>query len=181
MVSSEDRDSMNSVVSFLRSELSKLRTGRASAELIDNVNVEVYGSKMPIKHVATISVPDVKTIAIQPWDKSNVEPISKAIMSANLGFNPIADKNIIRISIPPLTQEVREQYVKQVKSKGEDAKVSVRQIRHKMIEALEKTEGDGVSEDDIKRGKDEIEKMVKEVMDEIDEVIENKEKELLSV
>ncbi len=181
MTIAEGKEKMDAVVSFLRADLAKMRTGRASPELVDGIDVESYGTKMPIKHVATVSVPDVKTIVIQPWDKANVEPISKAIIASNLGFNPIADKNIIRISIPPLTQEVREQYVKQVKGKGEDAKVSVRQIRHKVIEELDKAQKEGLSEDDVKRQKDEVEKVVSSATFEIDEIVKKKTEELMQV
>ncbi len=179
---SEGKTKMTNVVSFLRSELAKMRTGKASAELLDSITVETYGSRMPIKHVASISVPDTRTITIQPWDKANAEPIYKAIMTAEMGFNPTADGQLIRISIPPLTQERREEFVKVVKAKVEDSRVAIRQLRNKMMDALDEQEkAGGVSEDDIKRQKDEVEKDVEKVIKEIEVLADNKEKEIMTV
>jgi len=181
MLSSEDKKDLESPVSFLRTELSRLRTGRASPEFLDNVKVDAYGSMMPLKHVASISVSDPHTIVVQVWDNSLKEAVNKAIQSANLGVNPVIDGNIIRVSIPTLTQEVREDYVKQMKAHVEETKVSIRQVRHKLMEEIEKLVKDGLSEDDAKRDKDEIEKAVVDVMKDVDEIAEKKETELRTV
>lgn len=173
---------MEGALSHLRGELGRIRAGRANPEMLEGVHVETYGSKMPVNHVATISISDPRTIVIQPWDDANVKPLEKALLASDLGLTPIVDGKLIRLSIPQPTEELREGYVKTMRAAVEETKVSVRGIRRKMMEALDEEEkSGGVSEDDIKRQKDEVEKEVKKVMDVIDEIEAAKEKELMTV
>jgi ribosome recycling factor len=179
---SEGVDAMQGAIANLKNELGKIRAGRANPDVVEGVEVEAYGSKMPISHVATISVPDPRTIVVQPWDDSVVKSIEKALQSANLGMTPIADGKVIRMTIPQLTAELREEFVKTMKDKVEDTRVAVRGIRHKIMESVEQQAKDmGVSEDDVKRRKDEVEKEVQKIMDEVEAIAEAKEKELISV
>ena len=122
---------MHGALEALKHDLAGLRTGRASTALLDPVHVEVYGANMPLNQIATVSVPEARMLSVQVWDRSNVQPVEKAIRSAGLGLNPITDGQMIRLPIPELTEERRKEYVKLVNSKGEDAKVHVRGIRRK--------------------------------------------------
>ncbi|MBN2101154.1 ribosome recycling factor [Candidatus Dojkabacteria bacterium] len=182
MTLSEGKESINSIVESLKDGLSKMRTGRANPDVLDSVVVNVYESEMPIKHIANVSVPDARTIVIQPWDTQNTEKIEKALLSSDIGMTPVVDGEIIRLSVPSLTQDLREQYVKEMKDMVEEARIAIREVRHRMMDAADKSaEGGGVSEDDIKRQKDAIENAVTEVMDRLKEVADNKEKELMTV
>lgn len=179
---SDGVEKMAAVVASLKEELTKIRTGRATPDMLDGVMVEVYDSKMPIKHVATVSVPDARTIVVQPWDSSNIEMLEKAILASDVGLTPIVDGEIVRMSIPSLTQELREKYVKEMKSKIEESKVVIRSIRHKMMDFIDNSAKDGgVSEDDIKRQKGEVEKAVAKKIEEMHSIDEEKEKELMTV
>jgi len=175
-------EKMVAIVSSLQGELAKIRTGRATPDMLDGVMVEVYDSKMPIKHVATVSVPDARTIVVQPWDSSNIETVEKAILSSDVGLTPVVDGEIVRISIPSLTQELREKYVREMKEKIEESKVAIRAVRHKMMDFIDDSVKDGgVSEDDVKRQKDGVEKAVTKKVEEISSIAEEKEKELMTV
>ncbi|MEA3357350.1 MAG: ribosome recycling factor [Patescibacteria group bacterium] len=173
---------LSDIVSRLNSDLSKIRTGRATPDILDSVKVNVYDSMMPIKHIANVSVPDAKTIVIQPWDTANTQAVEKAIISSDLNLSPVVDGDIVRISVPQLTQELREGLVKEVKAMVEQAKVSVRSIRHEMRNELEdlKSSG-GISEDDIKRQKDGVEQEVRKIVVELDEISKTKEQELMTI
>lgn len=175
------KENISLIINSFKSDLSKMRSGKASIDMIDSVKVVAYGSEMPVSHVATISIPDPKMIVISPWDKNIVKEIEKGIISANIGFNPVVDGDIIRVTVPSLTQELREQYVKEMKERMEQARVSVRGVRHKIMEQLEEEEKNGVSEDETKRQKEVVEDEIKKAMDEIEKIGEDKEKELMSV
>ncbi len=175
-------EQMENVVANLRKELGKIRVGRAKPDVLDAVMVEAYESKMPVSHMATITVPDARTITIQPWDDTNVKAIEKAIMGSDIGLTPVVDGKIIRLSVPALTTELREEYIREMKDKVESARVAVRGIRHKIMGGIDDgVEEGGVSEDDIKRQKDEVEKEVKKISDSIDELAEEKENELRTI
>lgn len=179
---SSGTEKMAEIVLSLQADIAKTRTGRATPEMLDEVMVNVYDSKMPINHIATVSVPDARTIVIQPWDSSNIKSLEKAILSSGVGLTPIVDGEIVRISVPSLTQELREKYVKEMKEKVEDSKVAIRAVRHKMMDFVEGSVKDGgVSEDDIKRQKDEVEKTVVSKIEELSSIAEEKEKELMTV
>ena len=179
---SDGVSSMEDVISSLSEELGKIRAGRATPDIVEAVTVEVYESQMPISHVATISVPDARTIVIQPWDDGNVESIEKALSASDLGMPPVVDGKVIRLSMPALTGDLREEFIKEMKEKVESARVSVRGIPHKIMDAVDReASAGGVSEDDVKRRKDEIEKDVKKCMDRIEEIAEKKEEELRTI
>lgn len=170
---------MEKAVEHLRSELSKLRVGRASATMVDSVRVEVYGSQMSLKEVAALATPDPKTITIQPWDRSLFGEIEKSILAANLGLTPMNDGKIIRINMPPLTEERRKDFVKQISKEGEAAKVAVRNIRRDAMDALKKDKE--MTEDDQRRAQDEIQKMTDQFVQEVDKSVDSKTKEVMTI
>ena len=174
-------ENLNNTISFLNKELVKIRTGKAHPSLFDGIKIDYYGNPTPLNQMANINIPDAKTIVIQPWDKSVLSFIEKAILNANLGFTPINNGEIIRINIPQLTEERRKEYVKLAKMEGEKAKVSVRNIRREYIEKLKKLEKEGVPEDEIKKSEKEFQDIVDNVMKQIDSLIELKEKEILQI
>ncbi|MFP4528108.1 MAG: ribosome recycling factor [Candidatus Kapaibacterium sp.] len=171
---------MKKSVEFTASLLDKIRTGRANASLVDTVKADYYGAPTPLSQMASVSVPDARTIMIQPWDQSTIEVIEKAIRQEDLGFNPQNDGNVIRIPVPPLTEERRKEFVKLAKKYGEDGKIAVRNIRRDMMDQLKKAEKDkDISEDEKKKGEDEVQKITDKYVAEIDKVVEKKEKELM--
>jgi ribosome recycling factor len=173
---------MGKAIDSFSNELSKIRTGRASAALLDTVRVDAYGSQSPINQVANVTVPDAHTIAIQPWDKGMMGSIEKGILAANLGLTPSNDGTTIRVPIPPLTEERRKEIVKLVKKLGEEAKVSIRNNRRDAMEHLKKAEkAEHLSEDERKRGEDEVQKKTDGRVKEIDGIIASKEKEVMAV
>lgn len=174
------KDKMEKAIVGLKNELSRLRTGRATPALLDGVKVEYYGALTPISQVANVSVPDPKLIVVQPWDQSSIAAVEKAIIKSDLGLNPQSDGKIIRVPIPALTDERRKELVKLVKKFGEDCKVSVRNIRRQAndnLKADEKTKK--VSEDDSRKGQEQIQKHTDDYITQIDKVLEAKEKEIL--
>jgi ribosome recycling factor len=174
------KELMQKTLDHTQHEFGKVRTGRASASLVDSVHAEVYGSMTPLNQVANISVPDARTIIIQPWDKTALSSIEKAIQAADLGFNPQNDGTIIRVPVPPLTEERRKEFVKLCKKYAEEGKVATRNIRRDMNDALKKLEKDkAISEDERKRGEDEIQKVTDTYIKNIDTALEKKEKELM--
>jgi ribosome recycling factor len=174
-------EGMEAAISHLEKEFSKVRAGKASPALIDSVKVDYYGVMSPISQVANVSVPDAKTIFIQPWDKSMLDVIEKAILNANLGFNPANNGEVLRIIVPPLTEERRKQLVKQVKSLGEAAKISVRGQRRDAIEEFKKLKKDGVSEDDTKNAEQLVHKTHEDFIKRIDDIMEVKETEIMTI
>lgn len=176
------RHRMDVTVENFRQEISKVRTGKATTALLDGVKVDYYGAMTPLNQVANVSVLDPHTLSITPWDKSMVQPIEKAILTADLGLNPANDGTNIRVPIPPLNEERRKELVKLVKKFGEDAKVAVRNVRRDANDHLKKEEKDKkISEDELKRLEDEVQKITDEHTEKIDELIEHKEKEIMSV
>ncbi len=174
-------ENLNNTISFLNKELIKIRTGKAHPSLFDGIKIDYYGNPTPLNQMASINIPDAKTIVIQPWDKSVLSFIEKAILNANLGFTPINNGEIIRINIPQLTEERRKEYVKLAKMEGEKAKISVRNIRREYLEKLKKLEKEGVPEDEIKKSEKEFQDIVDNTMKQIDNLIELKEKEILQI
>jgi ribosome recycling factor len=171
-------EQMMSALEALGREFGRIRSGRASPSLVDKVMVEAYGSEMPMDQVATISVPEARTIVIQPFDKGNLSNIERGIHKANLGVAPNNDGNVVRLNLPALTEERRRDFVKVVKGKAEDAKVSVRQARRDSLEDLKKAD---FPEDHQKRIEDEIQKLTGKYTDRIDTATKAKEKELMEV
>lgn len=174
------RSQMNKSLDFCKNQISKVRTGRASAALVDNIKADYYGTPTPISQMATISVPDARTIVIQPWDRNTLTAIEKAIQQADLGFNPKSDGNTLRIPVPPLTEERRKEFVKLCKKYAEEGKIAIRNIRRDKIEALRKNEKDKkISEDERKSTEDDIQKLTDEFIKKIDDILSAKEKELM--
>ena len=173
---------MSKTLAVLRSDLATIRTGIASPSLLDRIQVEYYGALTPINQLANISVPEPRMLAIQPWDKSAMPQIEKAILKSDIGITPTSDGTVIRLVMPQLTQDNRKDLVKRIKKKGEDAKVSVRNIRrdgNDDLKALEKSKD--ITEDDSKGAQDDIQKLTDKFIAEIDKVIDNKEKEIMTV
>lgn len=173
---------MKKSIDALHHEMNKIRTGRASTALLDTVKVDAYGSMMSLQQVANLAVPDAHTITIQPWDKGLSHAIEKAIQNANLGLNPANDGTLIRVPLPPLTEERRREITKIVKKLGEEAKVACRNVRRDAMEHLKKAEkAEHFSEDERKRGEDEVQKRTDARVKEIDGLVAAKEKEVMSV
>ncbi len=177
----EGEMSCDSTLDHLKHELKKIRAGKASPAMISGIMVDYYGSPTPITQVANIGTADSRTITIQPWEKNMLGPIEKAIFEANLGLTPMNDGEFVRLNIPPLTEERRKILAKQAKAHGEDGKVSIRSARHKMIDFIKKEVKNGYPEDAGKKREDEVEKMVKKFYSLIDQLVEAKEKDILTV
>lgn len=167
--------------SFKR-ELSKVRTGRASLSLLDDIRVDYYGTPTPLNQVAALAVPEPRMITIQPWEKNLAGDIEKAILKSDLGLNPSSDGQLIRLAFPPLTEERRKDMVKQVKRMGEDAKVAVRNARREANDTLKALEKDkDISEDEQKRGEKEIQEVTDDYVARVDQVLAEKEKDLMEI
>jgi len=178
----EAKDSMNKSVSHLEDELSTIRAGRANTSLLKNINVESYGSMMPLNQTANVSTPDARTIMIKPWDKAMLEEIEKAIMKSNIGLTPQNDGEQIRLNIPPLTEERRIDLVKQVKGLGENAKVSIRNARKDAIQGIQKTgKEESLSEDMIKGYESTVQDHTNKFSKNVDDLIGRKEEEIMTV
>jgi len=171
---------MDKNIEHLRSELAKLRVGRASTAMVEGVRLDVYGSQMTLKEVAALTVPDPKTITIQPWDRSLISEIEKGILAANLGLTPINDGKVIRINLPQMTEDRRKDFVKQIKKSGEDTKVAVRNVRRDTIDSA-KTVKNTFSEDEFRRFQDEIQKLTDQYTMDIDKIVESKSKEVMTL
>lgn len=174
-------DNMQLALDYLDETLSHIRAGKASAKLIDGIRVDYYGSQAPISNVANVSVPDARTIAITPWEKSMFKEIEKAIINSELGIMPENNGEVIRISIPPLTEERRKSLVKQCKGEAENAKVSIRNARRDMIDSLKKEVRNGMAEDVQKDGEASLQKLHDRFIKRVDEIFAEKEKEILTV
>ena len=169
---------MKMSIESLKNALQKLRTGRAHTSLLDHIEVEFYGSPTPLSQAANISVIDSRTLGVTPWDKNMVAPIEKAIMMSDLGLNPATSGTLIRIPLPPLTEERRRDMVKVVKGEGENAKVAIRNIRRDANQKLKDAE---LSEDEVRRGEDVVQKITDAMTAEVDAVLASKEKELMEI
>lgn len=178
----ETEEKMKKSVEVVRQEFAKIRTGKATTALLDGIKAEYYGSVLPLNQLANVSVSDVHTLVVQPWDKSALQAIEKAILTSELGLNPINDGNILRIPIPPLTEERRKDLVKLCKKFAEDGRVAIRNVRRDAIEHLRKLEKEEhFSEDDRKRAENEVQKLTDKYIKLIDELLEHKEKEIMEV
>ena len=173
---------MDVSIEHLKGELSGIRTGRASLILFDSIQVNYYGTPTPLKQIATLSIPESRTVTIQPWDISQMQEIEKAILASGLGLTPSNDGKIIRIGIPPLTEERRKDLVKLVKRIGEDCKVAVRNIRRESNDELKSLQKDGnLSEDGLRKSQDEVQKITDQTIGKVDEILKKKEAEILEV
>jgi len=172
---------MDKAISHLEAELQKVRAGKANPVMLENVMVDYYGSKVPISNTASVNTQDARTLIIQPWEKTMLTPIEKAIQMANLGFNPQNDGVIIRIVVPPLTEERRKELTKTARSLGEDAKVAVRNIRKDSMESIKNLKKNGLPEDEAKDAEAKIQNITDGSVVKIDKHIEQKEKEIMTV
>jgi len=165
----------------LEKELQKIRAGKASPDMLDGIKVDYYGTLTPINQTANITTPDARQIIVQPWDKSILALLEKAIMAANLGFNPKNEGEILRIIVPPVTEDRRKELVKQAKNETENAKIGIRNVRRSANDEGKKFEKEGVSEDDIKKLTDDIQKLTDDYIEKIDKLLEKKEKDIMTI
>ena len=172
---------MQRAVDFLEETLLNIRAGKASTNVLNGVFVDYYGSQTPVSGVASVTVPDAKTILIQPWDKNMIRTIEKAIIDSNIGLTPSNNGETIRLSIPPLTEERRKELVKQCKSEVENARISIRNARRDAVEAFKKAVKEGKPEDESKDGESQVQKLLEKISKLIDAAFEKKEKEIMTV
>ncbi len=177
----EAEEKMGKALKHLEKELGKIRAGQANPQMLDSVMVDYYGVQTPLSQMSNINTPDPRNILVQPWEKNMLEPIEKAIQSANLGFNPQNDGTLIRISVPPLTEERRKDLVKQVKSEAENTKVSIRNVRRDAMDGAKKLEKEGVPEDLVKVLEHNVEELTKEFTGKIDKMVEGKEEDIMTI
>jgi len=177
----EARESMEQAIAHLEREFHKIRAGKASPDMLDGIKIEYYGTTSPLNQVANISTPDPKQIIVQPWDKSLLDTIDKAILAANLGFNPMNNGEVLRIIVPALTEERRRDLVKQAKAEGEQTKISIRNIRRTANEQAKKLKNEGTPEDDIKKLEDEIQELTNDFVSKVDALLDAKEKDIMTV
>nr|WP_294792742.1 ribosome recycling factor [uncultured Mucilaginibacter sp.] len=173
--------SMEKAIDHTDNELNKIRAGKASPSMLDDIMVEYYGTPTPLSQVGSVNTPDARTIVVQPWEKSLLVPIEKAIMEANLGVNPQNDGIIIRINVPPLTEERRRDLVKKAKGEAENGKIAIRNIRKDANEKIRKLKSEGVSEDEMKTGEGEIQKLTDAFIIKVDQLSDAKEKDIMTV
>ncbi len=178
----ETKVRMQKTLEAFRHELSTLRTGRASISILDGIRAEYYGTPTPLNQIANLGTPDARTVVIQPWDQTALQAIEKAIQKSDLGLNPVNDGRVIRLPIPPLNEERRMELVKVVKKHGEECKISIRNTRRDSVELLKKMKGDSkITEDELKKGSDQIQKLTDDFIKQIDETASHKEKDIMEV
>lgn len=177
----EMEQQMQQTLQHLEKEFSRIRAGKASPDIFEDIKIEYYGTLTPLNQVASINIPDARTIVIQPWDKSVLGTIEKAILSANLGFTPINNGEILRINMPPITEERRKELVKKAKQEAENARVAIRNIRRTYLERAKKLEKEGVAEDIIKQTEKNIQDITDNWIDKIDRATQAKEKDILTI
>ena len=175
------QEKMEKAIIFLRDELVKLRAGKASPHMLDSIHVDYYGTNTPLNQVSNVNTPDPRTIMVQPWEKKMLEPIERAIMQANLGFNPVNNGETLRIVVPALTEERRRNLVKQVKAEGETGRVSVRNARRDANEELKKMPKEGLEEDVVKRGEQDVQKLTDTYIHKIEELLLQKEEDIMTI
>lgn len=181
-MSNEKTQKFDAAIDHFKQEAGGLRTGRATASLIDSIMVESYGARVPIAHIASINIPDAKTIAIQPWDKANAGAIEKAIQASNIGLNPVNDGNLIRLSIPSMTEERRKEMVKVLGQLTEQARIAIRNVREDIIKDLKRREDNKeVQEDQVGIEKKDLQILVDKYNDQIKEIAAAKEKEIMTI
>jgi len=177
----DTQSNMKKAITHLESELTKIRAGKATATMLDGIMVDYYGSPTPINQVANITTPDARTISLQPWEKTMMAPIEKAILASNIGLTPQNDGTLIRLFLPPMTEERRKELVKRTLAEGETAKIAVRNIRREGIEQIKKLQKEGLSEDIAKGGEDQVQASTDKHIALVDQVCKDKEKEIMTV
>jgi len=174
-------ENMEAALMFLDESLAHIRAGKANPRILDGIRVEYYGSQVPLSNVATVTTPDAKTITVQPWEKAMMSVLEKAILNSDVGITPMNNGEIIRLAIPPLTEERRKQLTKQAKHEGEEAKISIRNARREAIDKLKKMLKEGLPEDVEKDSEGEAQKIHDKFIQKVDEMIAAKEKEIMTV
>ncbi len=181
MVLEMAEDGMKSSIDHLIKELSKIRAGKAHPSMLDGIMVDYYGSQTPLNQVSNVNTPDARTISIQPWEKAMLEPIEKAIMMANLGLNPQNNGELIMINVPPLTEERRKNLVKQTKTEGEHARVSIRNARKEANDEIKKLQKEAISDDLAKDAEDKVQKLTDKYTQSVEDLLAKKEKDIMTV
>jgi ribosome recycling factor len=181
LILDDAKDSMQKAISHLETELTKIRAGKANPQILDGITVDYYGAPTALNQVANVSVADARTLTIQPWEKNMLQPIERAIIASNIGLNPQNDGIIIRLFLPPLTEERRKELVKRVNGEGEHAKVAIRNIRRDGIEAIKKLQKDGLSEDTAKDAEAEVQVLTDKYISIIDKHCAAKDKEIMAI
>jgi ribosome recycling factor len=181
LILEDGQDLMKKAINHLEAELVKIRAGKANPTMVDGIMVDYYCNATPINQVANISAMDARTISIQPWEKNMLQPIERAIINSNIGLNPQNDGNIIRLFLPPMTEERRKEFVKRSNGEGEQAKVAVRSIRRESIEQIKKLQKEGLSEDEAKDAEDEMQEITNRFISLVEKHLAAKEKEIMSV
>jgi ribosome recycling factor len=177
----EAKAGMEKAIEHLNHELIKLRTGKASTAMLQDILVEYYGTPTPLSQIANVQISDARTIVIQPWERNLLGPIERVLINSNLGITPANDGEIIRMMVPPLTEERRKELVKKAKHAGEESKVGVRNMRHRALDQIKKAVKDGVPEDLGKRKETELQDLVNKYVEQIDKIIATKDKEIMTV
>ena len=175
------KERMGNSLEHLDNELVRIRAGKANVHILDGVMVDYYGTETPLNQVSNISTPDAKTILVQPWEKTMIDPIEKALMNSNVGITPSNNGDAIRLSIPPLTEERRKDLFKQVKNEGEHARVSLRNSRRDANDEYKQMQKDGLSEDETKTAEDQIQKLTDEFSEKVEKIVEAKESEIMTI
>jgi ribosome recycling factor len=181
MIIEDASQQMKKAIGHLEGELSRIRAGKANPVILEGIHVDYYGSATPLSQVANVTVADARTLSIQPWEKNMLGPIEKAIIASNIGLNPQNDGNIIRLFLPPLTEERRKELVKKVNNEGEHAKVSIRSIRREAIENIKKEQKDGLSEDIAKDGETRVQAVTDKYIAMVDQHCKDKDKEIMTI
>jgi len=179
-IKTQCEERMKKSIASLKDDFAAIRTGRASPAILDKIRVDYYGEKSPLSQVATVSVPEARLIVVQPWDKSTIGEIEKAILKSDLGLNPSNDGKVIRIAIPPLTEERRKELVKNAKATAETYRVAIRNIRRDALEDLKKMK-DSIPEDQAKKGEEELQKLTDNYVAQINKILDEKDKEIMEV
>lgn len=177
----DSQDSMNKAINHLETELVKIRAGKATPNIVDGIVVDYYGSPTPINQVGNVSVADARTLTIQPWEKNMLQPIERAIIAANIGINPQNDGNMIRLFLPPLTEERRKELVKRAQNEGEHSKVAIRSIRREAMEQIKKLQKNGLSEDVSKDAETRVQEITDRYINMVEKHLGTKEKEIMTV
>jgi ribosome recycling factor len=175
------KEMMDKAIQHTSGELVKIRAGKAMPNMLDGIMVNYYGNPTPIQQVSSINTPDARTLTIKPWEKPMLNEIEKAIINSDLGLNPMNDGEMIRINVPPLTEERRKNLVKQAKTETENGKISVRNIRKDTNDSLKKLQKDGASEDDVKRAEEQVQQLTDKAVAKMDELLVIKEKEIMTI
>jgi ribosome recycling factor len=181
MVYEMAKENMEKTIEHLDNELMRIRAGKANVHILDGVMVDYYGTPTPLNQVSNISTPDAKTIMIQPWEKSMIDPIEKALMVSNVGITPGNNGEVIRLVVPQLTEERRVDLVKQVKNEGENARVSVRNARREANDEYKSMQKDGLSEDETKTAEDDIQKLTDEFTEKVEKIVEAKDQDIMTI